>query len=289
MTDTEFAFIAALLKSRSGLTLTKDKVYLLDTRLLPVARKYGLGGLSALVAALQTGGAEALTGDVVEAMTTNETLFFRDRHPFDALRQHVLPALIAERTAKASLRIWSAACSTGQEPYSLAMMLRDSFPELANWRVEILATDIAPAILARAREGFYSGFEVQRGLPVHLLVKHFDQHGDRWQIKPELRRMVTFQSFNLLSDPTPLGTFDIVLCRNVLIYFDQATKAAVLERIAGRLAPTGALLLGAAESIFGISTAFATVDNLRGVYRRAASDARPSPRSFELKRAVGGK
>lgn len=288
MTDPEFDFIAALLKKRSGLTLTKDKHYLLDTRLTPVARKHGLSDLSALISALQTGGTPALEGDVVEAMTTNETLFFRDRHPFDALRDHVLPALIEARKAKRSMRIWSAACSTGQEPYSLAMMLRDSFPELATWRIEILATDIAPAILDRAREGFYSGFEVQRGLPVQLLVKHFDQGPDNWQIKPELRRMVNFQSFNLLDDPARLGTFDIVLCRNVLIYFDQPTKTQVLGRIASRLVDGGTLLLGAAESIFGLTTAFTAVKELRGVYGKAAISAVP-PQPLELKRAAVGK
>lgn len=288
MTDAEFDFVSALLKQRSGLTLTKDKIYLLETRLAPIARKHGLADLSALIAALRAGGAAALAADAVEAMTTNETLFFRDRHPFDALRDHVLPELIVERAPKAALRIWCAACSTGQEPYSLAMMLRESFPELAKWRVEILATDIAPAILERAREGTYSSFEVQRGLPVQLLVKCFDQQGDRWQLKPELRRMVNFQSFNLLDDPTRLGTFDIVLCRNVLIYFDQPTKSAVLERIANRLAPSGALLLGAAESIFGITAAFTAVSKLRGVYRKVTTDAQAPP-PFELKRvAVGG-
>jgi chemotaxis protein methyltransferase CheR len=168
------------------------------------------------------------------------------------------------------------------------MMLRDSCPELAGWRVEILATDIAPAILDRARQGSYSGFEVQRGLPVQLLVKHFDQRGDNWHIKPELQRMVNFQRFNLLDDPARLGTFDIVLCRNVLIYFDQPTKAQVLDRIADRLADGGTLLLGAAESIFGITTAFAAVKNLRGVYRKAGIGAEPS-QPLEFKRAAVGK
>ena len=294
MTEAEFAFIAGLLKERSGLTLTKDKTYLLETRLLPVARKHALSGLPELIAAVQAGRSEALTAAVVEAMTTNETLFFRDRHPFDALREHVLPGLIKERASRSALRIWSAACSTGQEPYSLAMMLRDSFPQLSNWRIDIIATDIAPSILERAREGIYSSFEVQRGLPIHLLVKHFDQIGDRWQVKQELRRMVTFQSFNLLGDPSALGTFDIVLCRNVLIYFDQPTKAAVLERIAKRLTPAGTLLLGAAELVFGISAAFVAVDKLRGVYRRAepgAAGAVPPTVAARVDpiRAVGGR
>lgn len=267
MTEQEFAFIATLLKERSGLTLGKDKTYLLDTRLLPVARRQGLASVQLLIGAMQTGRSESLIDAVVEAMTTNETLFFRDRHPFDALRRHILPALIEQRAAQRALRIWSAACSTGQEPYSIAMILRDSFPELAAWHIEIIATDLAPAVLARAREGMYTSFEAQRGLPIHLLVKHFDQIGDRWQIKHELRRMITFQAFNLLTDPSPLGVFDVIFCRNVLIYFDQPTKAAVLDRLSRRLTPSGALILGGAESVFGISNAFAGVDNLRGVYR----------------------
>ena len=274
MTDGEFAFIAAFLKERSGLVMTKDKIYLFDTRLPPVMRKHNLAGFSALVSALQSGRDESLATDIIEAMMTNETLFFRDRHPFDALRRHVLPSLLGAALARSSLRIWSAACSTGQEPYSLAMMLLDHFPKLADRRIEIVATDIAASVLERAREGVYSCFEVQRGLPVHLLVKHFDQRGNYWQIKPELRHMVRFQSFNLLNDSSPLGTFDIILCRNVLIYFDHATKCTILDRLSRRLTPNGRLLLGAAETVLGISSAFEGINNLRGVYRRANATAR---------------
>lgn len=272
MNDSEFVFIARLLKERSGLTLTKDKMYLLETRLLPIARRYDFSDVGSLIAEMQRARSESMTGAVVEAMTTNETLFFRDRHPFDAMRDHILPALIARRSDKRALRIWSAACSSGQEPYSIAMLLQDSFPQLKSWRVEIVATDIAPAILARAREGFYSAFEVQRGLPIQLLVKHFNQDGDRWQVKPELRRMVNFQLFNLLGGPNALGTFDIIFCRNVLIYFDPPTKTAVLERINSRLTDDGALILGGAESVFGISSLFAGLPNLRGVYRKTSDN-----------------
>ena len=294
MTESEFAYIAALLKERSGLTLSKDKIYLLDTRLMPIARRHGLASVQALIGMMQSGRSESLIADVVEAMTTNETLFFRDRHPFEALRKHILPALIQERGSQRALRFWCAACSTGQEPYSIAMLLRDSFPELAGWRIEIIATDIAPTVLERAREGAYTAFEAQRGLPIHLLVKHFDQIGERWQIKPEVRSMVTFKVFNLLTDPAPLGQFDVVFCRNVLIYFDQPTKAAVLERIARRLAPAGALILGGAESVFGISATFAGVDDLRGVYRLAADGKAAKPAASPISglqeklRAAGG-
>lgn len=272
MTDDGFAFLAALLKESSGLTLGRDKTYLLETRLLPLARREGFASIDALIAAMQARRVNGLVDAVVEAMTTNETLFFRDRHPFDALRQHLLPALIEQRAQQRSLRIWSAACSTGQEPYSIAMLLRDHFPQLASWKIEIVATDISPAVLDRAREGDYSAFEVQRGLPIHLLVKHFEQVGERWRIRPELRRMVNFQLFNLLGGAAALGVFDIIFCRNVLIYFDHTTKAAVLERLGSRLARDGALILGGAESVFGISSLFTGVEKLRGVYRHAAGD-----------------
>ncbi len=172
-------------------------------------------------------------------MTTNETSFFRDRHPFEAMRQSILPELIRRRAQQKHLRIWSAACSTGQEAYSLAIMLADAFPMLASWRIEIVGTDISPTVLARAREAAFSTFEVQRGLPIQLLVKHFTQQGDRWSLKPELKKRVAFQPFNLLGDLAPLGSFDVIFCRNVLIYFDLPTKSRILEGMHRRLAADG--------------------------------------------------
>jgi chemotaxis protein methyltransferase CheR len=167
------------------------------------------------------------------------------------------------------LRIWSAACSTGQEAYSLSIMLRDEFPQLSTWRIEIVGTDISPSVVARAKDGSYSNFEVQRGLPIQLLVKHFEQVGEQWRIKPELRRMVDFRLFNLLGDLAPLGQFDIVFCRNVLIYFDLATKSRVLDAIHRRLPHDGALILGGAESVFGVCNKFTDIAGLRGVYSPA--------------------
>ena len=271
MNNTDFAYIAALLKQRSGLTVTQEKNYLFETRLLPVARRNNLTTVEQLIAAMRSGRCEVLIGSVVEAMTTNETSFFRDRHPFDAMKKALLPGLISRRAAQKHLRIWSAACSTGQEAYSLSMLLRDDFPQLASWRIEIIGTDISPAVVARAREGTYSTFEVQRGMPIQLLIKHFEQTGEQWRIKPDVRRMAEFREFNLLGELAPLGQFDIILCRNVLIYFDLPTKARVLAAMHQRLAKDGALILGGAESVFGICDKFTDMPGLRGVYQPAAA------------------
>lgn len=277
MNSTDFAFIAQFLKERSGLVITQDKIYLLETRLTSILRENGLAGLAALVEVLRQPGGAKVKDQVVDAMTTNETSFFRDSHPFEALRKTVIPGLIERRAATRSLRIWSAACSTGQEPYSLAMMLKDSFPILGGWKVEIVATDLSPSVLERARSGVYSTFEVQRGLAIQMLVRHFDQIEPNWQIKRELREMVTFRPLNLLEDFTALGQFDVVLCRNVLIYFDQPTKTRILSAIARRIAADGVLLLGGAESVFGLSDAFAGQPGLKSVYGHAKGAKPPSP------------
>jgi len=269
MTGADFAFIAQFLKDRSGLIITQDKMYLLETRLTSILRDNNLSNLTALVELLRQPGATKVKDQVVDAMTTNETSFFRDNHPFEALRKSVIPGLIERRAATRSLRIWSAACSTGQEPYSLAMMLKDNFPVLGGWKVEIVATDLSPSVLDRAREGIYSTFEVQRGLPIQMLVRHFDQQEPNWQIKRELRQTITFRALNLLEDFSVLGQFDVVLCRNVLIYFAQPTKTRILGAIARRIVPDGFLLLGGAESVFGLSDAFAGLTELKGVYGHA--------------------
>lgn len=269
MTSADFAVIAAFLKDRSGLIITQDKTYLLETRLAAILRDHQIAGLPGLAAHLRQPGPSALKSKVVDAMTTNETSFFRDSHPFDTIRQSLIPGLIERRAGTRGLRIWSAACSTGQEPYSLAMMLKDNFPILAGWKIEIIATDLSPTVLDRAREGLYSTFEVQRGLPIQMLIRHFDQEESYWRIKRELRQCVSFRPLNLLEDFSSLGQFDIVLCRNVLIYFDQPTKTRILHAMAKRIAPDGALLLGGAESVFGLCDAFQNLPGLRGVYGHA--------------------
>lgn len=273
MTPFDFEYLRKLLKDRSGLVLSADKQYLLESRLLPIARKAGVNGLNGLVQQLRAVGAERLTVEVVEAMTTNETFFFRDKIPFEHFRDTMMPALLAARTAQRRIRIWCAAASTGQEPYSLAIMLKEMGSKVAGWRIEILATDLATEVLEKAKAGIYSQFEVQRGLPIQMLVKYFEQKGDSWQIAPAIRAMVDFRATNLLQSVTHLGTFDIVFCRNVLIYFDQPTKIEVFERIARVMAPDGFLSLGAAETVVGLTDAFKPVPEKRGLCAPTRSEA----------------
>ena len=265
MTPQDYDFLRKLLKERSGLDLSADKQYLVESRLIPLARRAGLPGIPELVAKIKAG-AEALTSDVVEAMTTNETFFFRDKIPFDHLRETILPALVQARASRRSLRIWCAASSTGQEPYSIAMCVKE-FAGLAGWRVEILATDLSQEVLEKSKAGLYSQFEVQRGLPIQMLVKYFTQTGELWQLNADIRAMVQHRQLNLLQDFSHLGTFDVIFCRNVLIYFDQDTKASIFDRLSRMLEPDGVLALGAAESVVGISDAFKPYPDRRGLYR----------------------
>ena len=266
MTPLDYDFLRKLLKERSGLDLSAEKQYLVESRLLPLARKSGLEGISELVQRLKAG-AEALTSEVVEAMTTNETFFFRDKIPFDHLRETVLPSLLQARANRKSLRIWSAASSTGQEPYSIAMLLKEKEPALSGWRVEIVATDLSQGVLEKSKAGIFSQFEVQRGLPIQLLVKYFTQMGELWQLNADIRAMVAHRQLNLLQDFSHLGKFDVIFCRNVLIYFDQDTKAAILERLAKTIEPDGFLMLGAAETVVGITDAFKPCAERRGLYQ----------------------
>ncbi|UKJ74691.1 CheR family methyltransferase [Azospirillum brasilense] len=262
----DFDMFSTLLKQRSGLVLTRDKAYLLESRLMPVARKWNMKGLEELASTVRTRKDEALLRDITEAMTTNESSFFRDQKPFDQFKQIVLPKLMAARSAKRSIRIWSAACSSGQEAYSLAMLLSEDAAKLAGWRIEIVGTDISAEMVERSKSGIYTQFEVQRGLPIQMLVKHFKQQGDKWQISQQLRQMASFREFNLLGDLSGLGQFDIVFCRNVLIYFDQPTKTKVLEAIARQMPQDGVLYLGGAETVLGITDRFKPVEGQRGLY-----------------------
>jgi chemotaxis protein methyltransferase CheR len=266
MTPQDFDFLRQLLKQRSGLVLSVEKQYLAESRLLPIARKHGMAGLTELVAQLKSASTTPLAVEVVEAMTTNETFFFRDKLPFEHFRAVIVPALLAARAREKRLRIWCAAASTGQEPYSLAMALQEMAAALDGWRVDILATDLCGAVLERAKAGIYSQFEVQRGLPIGLLVRHFSQVGEQWQIAETLRAMVRFRPINLLSDFSALGNFDVVFCRNVLIYFDQETKIGVLERIARQMPADGFLVMGAAETVVGLTSSFRAVADKRGLY-----------------------
>src|ERR1700719_4313764 len=245
----DYEFLRKLLKERSGLDLSPDKQYLVESRLVPLARKAGLGGITELVQKMKAGSADALTADVVEAMTTNETFFFRDKIPFDHLKDTMLPALLQARAARRTLRIWCAASSTGQEPYSIAMCLKALGPAIAGWKINIVATDLSQGVLERAKAGIFSQFEVQRGLPIQMLVKHFTQVGELWQLNADIRAMVQHRQLNLLQDFSHLGTFDVIFCRNVLIYFDQDTKVGIFERVSRMLEPDGVLALGAAETV----------------------------------------
>jgi chemotaxis protein methyltransferase CheR len=264
VTPLDYEFLRKLLKERSGLDLSSDKQYLVESRLIPLARRVGLPGIAELVQKIKSG-TEALTSEVVEAMTTNETFFFRDKIPFDHLRQAILPALVQARASRRALRIWCAASSTGQEPYSIAMCVKE-FAGLTGWRVEIVATDLSQAVLEKSKAGIFSQFEVQRGLPIQMLVKYFTQIGELWQLNADIRAMVQHRQLNLLQDFSHLGTFDVIFCRNVLIYFDQDTKAGIFDRLAKMLEADGVLALGAAESVVGISDAFKPYPERRGLY-----------------------
>lgn len=283
----DFEFLANFLKSSSGLVLGADKMYLVESRLLPITRKRNLPGLTELVQELRLGKDQSLIQDVMEAMTTNESFFYRDKMPFDNLRAEVLPKFLMARQSQRQLRIWSAAASTGQEPYSIAMILKEMAASFQGWRVDIIGTDISKEVLEKARAGMYSQFEVQRGLPIQMLVKYFKQIGEMWQVDSALRATVQLKEGNLLSSFSGLGTFDIIFCRNVLIYFDQATKKDVLERMAKQMPDDGVLFLGAAETVLGLTNSLVPIKGLRGVYTKASSVAEKSlPASSELKAPI---
>ncbi|MDX2234099.1 MAG: protein-glutamate O-methyltransferase CheR [Hyphomonadaceae bacterium] len=264
LADTDFAFVAREVKARSGLVLTAEKSYLLETRLAPIARKESLASVAELAAAARLRRDERLIWQITDALTTSETQFFRDKAPFALLRDHVIPHL-QQAEPQRRLRIWCAATSTGQEAFSLAMMLDDLRAEGRGVDAEIIATDISERLLEKARAGLFTQFEVQRGLPIRTLIRHFEKVGDLWRIADRIRAMVRFQRFNLLDDLRPLGMFDIVLCRNVLCYFAPEQQRDTLERIAAQMRDEGALVLGAGESTVGVSDAFAPEG---GFYRR---------------------
>jgi chemotaxis protein methyltransferase CheR len=262
----DYEFLRQLLLKRSGLALAENKQYLLDGRLAPVLRDHGLASMAELVLRLRAPNNEKLERALVEAMTTNESFFFRDKTPFDNFNAVMLPKFLATRPPGKTIRIWCAAASTGQEPYSLAILIKENGAKVAGWRFEIVGTDLSQEVLDRAATGIYTQFEVQRGLSIQHLMKYFKKVGDNWQIAPELRAMVQFRTHNLLLPFTQLGTFDIIFCRNVLIYFDPPTKSEVLLRLARTLAPDGYLVLGGAETVVGLSDAFRLAPGQRNLY-----------------------
>jgi len=255
----DFNYVRRLVLEQSAIVLEEDKGYLVESRLLPLARREGFASLDLLVRRLQAEPFHGLHRQAVEALTTNETSFFRDFHPFEALKKFVLPDLIVRRAATREQSIWCAACSSGQEPYSLAMLVRENFPQLASWKVTILGTDLSTDVLARAREGRYSQLEVNRGLPASLLVKYFQKRGCDWYLRDEIRRMVDYQTVNLAGAWPILPPIDLVMMRNVLIYFGTETKKEILAKIRRVLKPDGYLFLGAAETTFNIDDSYERV------------------------------
>lgn len=282
MTPLDYAFLRRCIKARCGLVLSPDKQDLVESRLLPVARKAGFNHPGELVAALKNAGDCALLTAAVEALITGDTHFFRDKSAFDHVRQTIVPALLAAGRRSRTIRIWCAAASTGQEAYSLALRLRNTAARLAGWTVEILATDLSDRALDRARQGLYTHFEVQRGLPIKLLIEHFTKSGDQWRIASELRPMVRWRQLNLLRDFSSLGSFDVVFCRNVLMYFDRETRRDVLDRVAHVTAHDGYLVLGATETVVGTTDRFRAVTGQSGLYA-------PNPTLARLPRRADGK
>ncbi len=277
MTRADLEFVAEIVRARSGLVLTSDKGYLVESRLAPLVRKEDFESLEAMLAALRERPDERLAWLITEAMTTNETLFFRDKTPFTRFVEDMLPVLAETRAPGAPLRIWSAACSSGQEAYSLAMLLDEHASKLGGLQPQIIATDISNKVLEKAKAGVYSQFEVQRGLPVKMMVKYFEKVEDMWRIKPNIRSMVQFQRHNLLDEYGALPRFDIIFCRNVLIYFAQDEKVDVLANLGRQCVDDGFLILGAAETVVGLTDAFETVAGKRGLYRRVAGANRARP------------
>lgn len=268
ITPEEFKLLADLLKKRSGIALTEDKHYLLESRLLPIARTRELQDISQLCAQIRSQPGEDLLTEIIEAMTTNESSFFRDIKPYEQLRNVVFPILMKDVPHQKRLRIWSAACSTGQEPYTIAMCIKEDAAKLPGMNFDIVATDLAKKVVDKAKLGIYSQFEAQRGLPIQMLIKYFTSLPDTsWQLKDNIRSMVDFKTKNLLEEYAPLGKFDIIFCRNVLIYFEDDTKTHITEKMARSLQPHGLLILGSTESLIDPTHLFTPFQEFRGAYR----------------------
>ena len=266
VSDSSSRILAGLLEGRTGQQLTLSRRWRIETALSSVLRARRIATLDELITSLVMGKDPALADEVVEALLNNETYFFRDRTPFDTIREQFLPALREKRAARRRIRIWSAGCSSGQEPYSLAMMFADDPDQWAGWNIEIHASDISGAIIRKARKGRYSQFEVQRGLGIQQTIRWFNEDEDGWSVSDKLKAMVQFETRNLLDDPPP-GPFDLVLCRNVLLYLNQERRAAAFDRIGSAIAEDGALVLGAGETVIGQTERFVADRDIRGLYR----------------------
>jgi chemotaxis protein methyltransferase CheR len=270
---TGFDLIANFVSKEAGIVLSASKGYLVEGRLAPVAEKFGFEDVDALARRLQTAPGQVKAA-VIDAMTTNETFFFRDRTPFKHFEEVIMPALVAGKARERKIRIWCAAASTGQEPYSLAMLLLEDRRAWSGYQIEIIATDISASAVDKAKQGLYSQFEVQRGLPVQLLVNYFEQEGTNWRISAAVRSMVKYSVMNLMVPFRQLRTVDLIFCRNVLIYFDVETKREVLANMADLLSPQGFLVMGAAETMVGVSKDFQRSGDHRGLYA-------PTPKTMQ--------
>jgi chemotaxis protein methyltransferase CheR len=264
----DFAFISQLLREQCALVLEPGKEYLVKARLTPVAQRHDVASINQLIERLRGGGDNVLLTQVVEAMVTTETSFFRDIHPFETLKKNVLPQLIELRRSQRQLNIWFAASSSGQEPYSFALLLKEYFPELSGWRVNLLATDISHEMLQRSRAARYSQLEVNRGLPTALLLKWFQQEGAYWQLDERIRSMITFTQMNLAQPWPAMPKWDLVFLRNVMIYFDNSVKTNILGRVARVLCQDGYLLLGGAETTLSLDDSYYRIETLKsGFYQ----------------------
>ena len=267
MQPDEFQYISNLLKDQSGIALTEDKIYLLESRLQPLARQHGLETVSDLIGRMRSVRDPKLEHEVVQSMTTNETMFFRDNKPFDNLKNKILPHMREQQASRKHLRIWSAACSSGQEPYTIGMCLQEEMMRMSGYSYEIVATDLCEKVVDKAKQGLYTQFEVQRGLPIQLLLKYFQQAPEnQWRVSDTLKQMIKFNTQNLMADYGKLGSFDIIFCRNVLIYFDEKTKTQVLDKLASALTPPGFLVLGSAETVIGLTDRFQAFEGEPGIY-----------------------
>ncbi|HXW97655.1 MAG TPA: protein-glutamate O-methyltransferase CheR [Gemmatimonadales bacterium] len=271
----DFLYVSQLVRHHSAIVLEPDKAYLIEARLTPMARAEGYGSIEAMIAELRRHPGSGLDRKVVEAMTTNETSFFRDLHPFEALRQVVIPEVLERRRAERRLTIWCAASASGQEPYSVAMTLLEHFPQLARWSVSILGTDISREMVARCEAGRYGLTEVSRGLSTDLLGKYFERQGMEWVARPELKRLCEFRELNLVDSWGAMPVADVVFLRNVLIYFDLTTKRGILENVRRVMQPWGYLFLGGAETTINLGDGYERVPFDRaGCYRLTRSEGR---------------
>lgn len=262
----DFTYLRELVLKKAAILIDPGKEYMVETRLQPVAKAEGYASLSALVDVMRFKSPPGLEKKVIGALTTNESSFYRDLHPFETLRHVILPQLIKDRQATRTIRIWSGACSSGQEPYSIAMLIREHFPQLSTWKIQITATDLSETMVCRARAGIFNQLEVNRGLPASLLIRYFTKDETVWRIKPDIAAMIEFKEMNLLPAWGPMPTFDVVFLRNVLIYFSVETKRLILGRIAQVLSPQGFLFLGGAETTIGIDDSWRRIMRGPSVY-----------------------